>query len=428
MQTRPPSDAGGVLPGGVLPLQPGDPAVIGGHMLLGRLGTGGMGIVYLGRSRHGMLVAVKAASLGMVDDELVRRFQAEAACLRRAPAGCAARLVDDGTARMPPYIVTEYVEGLSLDNVVGAGGPLPPEQVRALAVGVLRALAAIHAAGMVHRDLKPGNVVLTPTGPRLIDFGIAQQVGHAGGPTAPGRVVGSPGWIPPERLNRQPATPASDVFGWGCLVAYSGTGRSPFGQGDVEELAWRTLHQPPDLAGLDDMMYGPVSEALAKNPMDRPSAVTLLGRLVPEEATAILGVGPGTGVGAESAMGMDPGVDTGTKVLALPTSQPAGHRRRRDARTSKAVPIGVAVTAAAVLTAVIVTAATEHNDPGPALPAGGQPTPSSGNEATVTPTHINRRVHHTTRTAGSGIRQHTVQPKGKYHPGKGGGKGGKGHG
>jgi hypothetical protein len=202
---------------------------------------------------------------------------AEAACVRRVPDAFTARLLADGTARTPPYIITSYVEGRSLADVVRKDGPLPPEQLHALAVGVGRALAAIHEAGVVHRDLKPPNVLLTPTGPRLIDFGIAHEVSAVGGPTSPGMVVGSPGWIPPERLDRQPATPASDVFGWGCLVAYAATGRNPFGEGDHDLLARRVMLEPPDLEGLDGSLRALVGEALAKHPADRPSAAELLG-------------------------------------------------------------------------------------------------------------------------------------------------------
>ena len=279
MGTSPAAD-GGVLPSGVRPLRPDDPAELGGNMLVGRLGSGGMGVVYLARDPLTDLVAVKSAHGEVADAELTRRFAAEVACLRRVPDACTARLIADGTRRTPPYIVTEYVEGRSLEHLVQTGGPLPPEQVRALATGVGRALAAIHEAGLIHRDLKPANVLLTPAGPRVIDFGIAHEVGATGGQTIPGMVVGSPGWIPPERLNRQPATPASDVFGWGCLVGYAGTGHNPFGEGDLESLAERVLNGPPDLDGLEEPVRGLVEQALAKDPAVRPGAAELLARLV----------------------------------------------------------------------------------------------------------------------------------------------------
>ncbi|MCW2948987.1 MAG: hypothetical protein JWR24_5704, partial [Actinoallomurus sp.] len=283
MATSSASAAGGgvVLPPGVRPLELEDPAEIGGHRLVGRLGSGGMGVVYLGYDRHGRFVAIKAAHAETIGDESRRRFRAEAACALRVPPACTARLLVDGTDQTPPYIISEYVEGRSLEHVVDNDGPLPPEQLRALATGVVRALAAIHAAGLIHRDLKPANVLLTPTGPRVIDFGIAQQIPAAGGVTGIGMVMGSLGWIPPERLTMSPATPASDVFGWGCLVAYAGTARNPFGQGDSDEVARRTIGGPPDLDGLDASLRGVVEATLAKDPADRPSARELLVSLSP---------------------------------------------------------------------------------------------------------------------------------------------------
>jgi serine/threonine protein kinase len=211
------------------------------------------------------------------------RFRAEAACARRVPSAYTARLLVDGTDETPPYIITEYVEGRSLEDIVENDGPLPPEQLRALATGVARALAAVHHAGLIHRDLKPANVMLTPTGPRVIDFGIAQEIPASGGVTADRMVMGSPGWISPERLTRSPATPAADIFGWGCLVAYAGTGRNPFGQGDPDEVARRTIHEPPNLDGLDASFRRRVEATLAKGPTDRPSAHELLAWLNPQE-------------------------------------------------------------------------------------------------------------------------------------------------
>jgi serine/threonine protein kinase len=208
------------------------------------------------------------------------------ACLSRVPAHCTAPLLVDGTDHMPPYIVTEYVAGRSLKDIVERDGPLPPEQLGALATGVVRTLAAIHQAGLVHRDLKPANVLVTPTGPRLIDFGIAQQVPASGGPTGTGMVVGTVGWIAPERLTHSPATPASDVFSWGCLVAYAGTARNPFGTGEPHEMARRAIVEPPDLSGLPPSLRPLVAAALAKAPADRPTAEHLLAHLSPADPLA----------------------------------------------------------------------------------------------------------------------------------------------
>jgi eukaryotic-like serine/threonine-protein kinase len=289
MDTSSGSSGGGapVLPSGALPLASDDPVEIGGYSLVGRLGAGGMGIVYLGRDQTGELVAVKVAHARLVGDEEVHaRFRAEVACLTQVPAHCTARLLADGTDHEPPYIVSEYVAGRSLKDIVERDGPLPPEQLRALAAGVCRTLAAIHRAALVHRDLKPANVLVTPTGPRLIDFGIAQQVPASGGPTGTGMVVGTVGWIAPERLSHRPATAASDVFSWGCLIAYAGTGRNPFGSGEIHEMTRRAIAEPPELGGLAPSLRPLVAAALAKAPADRPTAEQLLARLSPADPLA----------------------------------------------------------------------------------------------------------------------------------------------
>jgi serine/threonine protein kinase len=364
-----------------------------------------MGVVYLGRDPLGGLVAVKAARGDVTgDDELRRRFEAEAASVRRVPAACTARLLVDGTARRRPYIVTEYVEGRSLEQVVRMGGPLEPEQLRALAAGVGRALTAIHGAGLIHRDLKPANILLTLTGPRVIDFGIAQTVDASGGPTGPGMVVGSPGWIAPERLHRRPATSASDVFGWGCLVAYAGTGRNPFGEGDVDELAQRIMYGPPDLDGLDDSLRGPVAAALAKDPVERPVAGELLG---------LLAAAPPDG-------------RSGTKEL------PAGRRRR----WTTLAPASVALTAAVVLAAVIATTAADHGA-SRVPPAGGPSATPLGNQAATHGVPVRRPgATHPSAAPHTSAPKHVPKPGAgtmapvKGHPKdkqKGKGKGGPGH-
>jgi serine/threonine protein kinase len=280
---------GGVcLPPGVRPLQIADPVEIGGHRLVGRLGSGGMGVVYLGHDRHGSLVAIKAAHEETADEETAdeesrHRLRAEAACARRVPSAYTARLLVDGTDQRPPYIILDYIAGRSLEDIVENDGPFSPERLRALATGVAGALAAIHHAGLIHRDLKPANVLLTPTGPRVIDFGIAQGIPASGGITKMGVVMGSPGWISPERLTRSFATPAADIFCWGCLIAYAGTGRNPFGDGDPDEVAWRTIREPPDLDGLDPSLRRQVEATLAKDPADRPSARELIAWLSPPD-------------------------------------------------------------------------------------------------------------------------------------------------
>ncbi|MQY03913.1 serine/threonine-protein kinase [Actinomadura macrotermitis] len=259
------------------PLAAGDPPVIGRCALLGRLGAGGMGVVYLGRAPDGRRVAVKTLHPAMAGDpEARRRFHGEAAYAQRVASFCTARVLEDGSHRDRPYIVTEYIEGPPLSRVVERRGPLPPGAVTAVGIGVAVALVAIHGAGLVHRDLKPANVLLAPSGPRVIDFGIACEPEPAEALTEAGMVMGSPGWIAPERLTGGAATAAADVFGWGCLVAYAATGRHPFGTGPMEGLAERIMHLRPDLDGLEEPLRPLVTAALAKDPADRPAAVELL--------------------------------------------------------------------------------------------------------------------------------------------------------
>lgn len=386
------------LPAGVRPLTPEDPGRLGGYSLLGRLGHGGMGVVYLGRGSGGALVAVKTAHGETADDEdLVRRYEAEAACLRRAPAAYVAGLVADGSAHQPPYIATEYVEGRSLAQAVNADGPLSGTALRALAVGVARALAAVHHAGLIHRDVKPANIILSPTGPRLIDFGIARQVGDAGGPTGPGLVVGSPGWIPPERLEHLPATPASDVFGWGCVVGYAATGRGPFGRGDPDVLAQRTMFDPPDLEGLDDSLLGPVTQALSKSPAGRPASAELPAWLdwagaghEPVREVCAPTTTPDPDLPHTGDLDLFP--PGASSLRAAPARDRSGVRGLpRPGRPSASAPVAVAATATAALVAVLVTTATDHGGHVPAAPHGGTPTAVPSNAAATHRVAIPRR-------------------------------------
>jgi hypothetical protein len=408
MGTPPAAPGEGFLPAGVRPLRFDDPAELGGHRLVGRLGSGGMSVVYLGRDPLEGFVAIKTAHGGPADVDLARRFAAEAECLRRLPEGCTARLVKDGATRTPPYLVIEYVEGKSLAHVVDTGGPLPPEQVSAVATGVLRALAAVHRAGLVHRDIKPPNIVLTVSGPRLIDFGIAQEVGASGGPTGPETVMGSAGWIPPERLNRQSATPASDVFGWGALVVYAATGRNPFGQADAEELARRIVAEPPDLDGVEAPLRDLVAESLAKDPSARPSAEELLARIsgnilaapvdvaapaeadvaAPAEAEDAEDGDTGEATEPEDAGAAEEPVVTAADSDAEPDSEPVP-----DAEPELAPPIrwrrpaaaAAAVAVATALTAVLLTRGADHDMA--RTPPSGAPSVARPGDGTPRATH-----------------------------------------
>jgi serine/threonine protein kinase len=263
----------------IRPLEPADPREVGGHTLLGRLGSGGMGTVYLGADpESGGRVAVKTIHPHLAGDPSYRRrFKDEAYLASRVASFCTARVLAHGEENGRPYLVTDYVGGISLHDRLAGDGPLPPADLHGVAVGVASALAAIHAAGLVHRDLKPANVMLTLSGCRVIDFGIARSQDCAGVTAASGQVLGTPGWMAPEVLVGGPATPAADVFAWGCLIAHAGTGRMPIG-GDPA--TFRTGAGDPDLSGLPEALVPAVRWALAKDPAQRPTASDLLLALV----------------------------------------------------------------------------------------------------------------------------------------------------
>ncbi|MER6600260.1 bifunctional serine/threonine-protein kinase/ABC transporter substrate-binding protein [Streptomyces parvus] len=277
-------------------LRPTDPARIGGHRLLGRLGAGGMGVVYLGRADAGALAAIKVILPEHAGDEEFRtRFRREAEAARRVDSPWAVSVTGADTEAERPWLATEFVPGPTLSDVVARRGPLPVRSVTVLGRLLARALASVHAAGLVHRDVKPGNVLLTPSGPRLIDFGIARTA-DATALTATGIVVGTPGFLPPEQVSRgEPAGPAGptgsagDVFSLGCLLAYAATGRPPFGSGAVDAVLYRTVHDAPDLDGIEDPALRALLErCLAKDPGERPAAAgldTLIAEDVPAGAT-----------------------------------------------------------------------------------------------------------------------------------------------
>ncbi|WP_339154733.1 serine/threonine-protein kinase [Actinomadura luteofluorescens] len=261
------------------PLEPADPREVGGHRLLGRLGSGGMGTVFLGADPvSGGRVAVKTIHPHLAGDPSYRRrFRDEAHLASRVASFCTARVLAHGEQDGLPFLVTDYVGGVSLHDRLTAGGPLPPADLHGVAVGVASALAAIHAAGLVHRDLKPANVMLTLSGCRVIDFGIAGSQDEPDEAATTGQVFGTPGWIAPEVLVGGPSSQAADIFSWGCLIAHAGTGQMPIG-GDPATL--RTAAGDADLSGLPDSLVPLVRWALAQDPADRPTATDLLLALV----------------------------------------------------------------------------------------------------------------------------------------------------
>jgi serine/threonine protein kinase len=270
------------------PLQDGDPERFGQYRLLGRLGRGGMGTVYLGVDEQGRRVAVKVINRELSGTpEFHERFRREVEAARRVRRFCTAPILDAALGDPPWYVVTEYVDGPTLQEVVDGSGPLQGADLEGLAVGIATALSAIHDADLVHRDLKPSNVLLSPVGPRVIDFGIARALDEQTGMTRTGQIVGTPAYLAPELVTGGSVTPAADVFSWACVIAFAGTGRGPFEGRTVPEILHRVAYEPPRLDGLDPTVMPVVQRALAKDPDQRPTVPELLdglaGRPAPSE-------------------------------------------------------------------------------------------------------------------------------------------------
>ncbi|WP_051107916.1 serine/threonine-protein kinase [Actinomadura atramentaria] len=259
----------------VSPLGPGDPPEIGGHRLRGRLGEGGQGVVYLGEAPDGRRVAVKV--LKNADAAARGRFANEMAAARQVAPFCTAAVLDSSADGPLPYVVSEFVDGPSLEQRVVADGPLRGGDLHRLAVNTASALAAIHGAGIVHRDLKPANVLLGPDGPRVVDFGVARAMDD-GDST---RLVGTPAYFAPEWLSGGAPTAASDVFAWAGTMVYAATGQPPFGRAPtLPAVLHRVANAEPDLTGVPETLRDLLRTCLDKDPARRPTARDLMVRLV----------------------------------------------------------------------------------------------------------------------------------------------------
>ncbi|MEU6165351.1 bifunctional serine/threonine-protein kinase/ABC transporter substrate-binding protein [Streptomyces tanashiensis] len=271
------------------PLRKADPSAIAGYRLLGRLGAGGMGVVYLARSAGGALSALKLIRAEHAADPGFReRFRREARAAERITGRWVVRVLGADPEAREPWLATEYVPGPSLAEAVALHGALPEPTVRALGARLAAALAGMHEAGLVHRDVKPGNVLLALDGPRLIDFGIARTAG-ATALTATDAMIGTPGFLAPEQARvagSGEVGPAADVFSLGCVLAYALTGERPFGTGAVAAVVYRTVHEEPALDDVPDTILPLVTACLAKDPADRPTAADVRAALGEAEAPA----------------------------------------------------------------------------------------------------------------------------------------------
>ncbi|MEU0945145.1 endo alpha-1,4 polygalactosaminidase [Streptomyces canus] len=352
-----------------MPLSPGDPESIGGYTLVDRLGSGGMGVVYLGRSDSGRQVAVKLVHPAYaLDEEFRTRFRQEVAAARRVSGAFTAPVVDADPDAPQPWMATLYVPGRTLADVVAQDGPLRGSALRVLALGLVEALRDIHRVGMVHRDLKPSNVLMAEDGPRVIDFGISYAVDNEA-LTMTGRLIGTPPFMSPEQFAApREVTGASDVFSLGSLLVYAATGSRPFDGSSPYLTGYQVMYEPPALDGVAEPLRDIAERCLDKDPAARPE----LGEL-----HELLRALPETEAPAAPAVAVPPGPSHST-ATGHPVSRP-GLRRR----------LLVALVAALTVTGLGIAAVWAGSDTESAAPAPTGPTSSTSSvSVTLPPRHV----------------------------------------
>ncbi|WP_169734254.1 serine/threonine-protein kinase [Hamadaea tsunoensis] len=333
------------------PLMAHDPQKAGRYRLLGRLGAGGQGVVYLGEDPAGTRVAVKTINADLVNDPKAKaRFAKEIAAARQVAPFCTAQVLDADLDGEPPFVVSEFIEGRTLFQQVRDQGPLPANNLYRLAVGTATALAAIHQAGVVHCDFKPDNVILGEDGPRVIDFGIARAYGHE---TMSSGVIGTVPYMAPERFRNVDVGPACDIFAWAATIAYAAAARPPFGNDGVAAVMERVMSGSPDLAGLNGPLRDLVTDCLAKDQRVRPTAQQVVLRLL-----AYTGKDPSPTQPMETVL--QAGTDAATAVV--PTARaPWGRRLARQLADPRgaalAIFLGAAGTATTYIASTVVTTA-----------------------------------------------------------------------
>ncbi|WP_188188960.1 FHA domain-containing serine/threonine-protein kinase [Nonomuraea sp. SYSU D8015] len=257
----------------------GEPRRIGPYEVLGCLGVGGQGTVYLAQGEAGRVAIKVIHAQGAADPRARRRFADEVAMASRVPRAYTAMIIDADFDRDQPYIVSEYVEGPSLQELVDRHGPLSGSALERLATYTATALAAIHGAGVIHRDLKPANVIIGPDGPRVVDFGVARALEASAAITT---TVGTPGYLAPEQVGGVDAEvgPPADVHAWAGTVYFAATGKVPFAGSNVAVIINRVLTETPDVGVISEPLRSLIADCLAKDPARRPTTMELLGRLV----------------------------------------------------------------------------------------------------------------------------------------------------
>jgi eukaryotic-like serine/threonine-protein kinase len=400
------------------PLKPGDPARLGSYTLTARLGEGGQGTVYLGESEAGEQVAIKLLRADLAEDDTARaRFLRELDAVKRVARFCTAQVLEADVDGDRPYIVSEYVPGPSLAQLVSSDGPRSGADLERLAIGTVTALVAIHQAGIVHRDFKPQNVLIGPDGPRVIDFGIARALDAAA--TMTNSAIGTPAYMAPEQITAKELTPAADLFSWASTMVFAATGSAPFGQDTVMAVVHRIMNEPPDLGEMEEPLRGIVADCLAKDPAARPHTQALLMRLLGEEGltpspaadqgTAIMdkgaafaGAGAAEALAPTQAMGSPAGAAAGAAIPsagAVDATRPAGSSGRGVPRGALAVLAGLVVAAVVVL-AVWAATRGDHRSSG-STGGGSSPLPSSA------PATSSEPVEQPPRTR---PRRHTLPP------------------
>ncbi|MFI7133869.1 serine/threonine-protein kinase [Nonomuraea sp. NPDC050153] len=341
---------------------PEDLRQIGPYRLVGVLGRGGQGTVYLGQGSSNEQVAVKVLHAGAAADENARRrFLREAEAARQVAPFCTARVLDTGLVGGRPYIVSEHIPGPSLDLLVRTEGPRSGSGLERLAVATLTALAAIHRAGIVHRDFKPHNVIMGPEGPVVIDFGIARVTAQ----TATHSVVGTPVYMAPEQFGGAPVTPAADLFSWATSMIYAATGQQAFRGDTFPVIMHAILTRDPDLSSVPQELRPTLAACLVKDPTARPSAAALLRRLTGDEPSAPLAQWPA----AHAAMGMPEAEQLilrphpSPQESGTPRPPPGGGR-------SKKIGLAVGAGAVALVLAVVGVRAVVKNEIRGALSSG----------------------------------------------------------
>jgi predicted Ser/Thr protein kinase len=383
------------------PLEPGDPVRLGRFELLGRLGEGGQGVVYLGRGTGPGEERVAVKVLRSSADALVlERLARELAAVHQVQPFVTARVIEATTDGDSRYVVTEFIDGPSLQERVSTQGPLAEGELLRLAVGTATALTAIHGAGVIHRDFKPGNVMLGPDGPRVVDFGIARLTDVD---TITHGVIGTPAYIAPEQVAGARPTSAVDIFAWALTMIYAATGRTAFSADTAFAVMYRIMNAEPDLTGVPFSLLPLLRQCLAKDPLQRPNARdVLLGIVDPSMRQSMAAGIPGPLAADPTAVGVGGGpgtvaVDADGSATTGPAALAADTTPRRVRRGPIMAALGTAALAAVIVTGVLLLL----KSPSPSQGASSDRTAGRSHSSTPTASHTLAASHTTAPPAGA---------------------------